>query len=152
MAESMGLVDLETGLLSRDHFVRLAEREARRCERYGHPLAVVVLTVTGVTDDAPHDDGTVCDLRTVASTCAAGLREPDVLGYIGDGSFALALPETDAAGARIVADRLAEAARRALADAAERAGRTGVRAGSALCGDAPGALRRAVNEAETASP
>ena len=89
MADSMGLVDLETGLLSRDHFVRLAEREARRCERYGHPLAVVVLTVTGVTDDAPHDDGTVCDLRTVASTCAAGLREPDVLGYIGDGSFAL---------------------------------------------------------------
>ena len=152
MADRCGLVEPVTGLFGRDHFVRLAEREARRCERYGHPLAVVVLRLTGVRDDVPYNDGTIADLRATATACAVGLREPDLLSYIGDGSFALALPETDETGARRVADRLAGDAMRALAEIAKRTGRASVQAGAALCGKGPGAIGRALNQAEAGSP
>jgi diguanylate cyclase (GGDEF)-like protein len=45
-------------------------------------------------------------LKLVAENCRTGQRESDAVGRVGGEEFALLLPETDAAQARVVAERI----------------------------------------------
>ena len=84
-------------------------RAVAGAERYGEPVAVCVLDLDQfrlVNDTHGYEAGD----RLLASAAAAlqgRLRATDALGRIGADEFAVVLPETDAAGAAVVAERVA---------------------------------------------
>lgn len=97
-----------TDIGNRRAFEEELERELARARRYGHPLSVVLVDLDNlkeINDGWGHQTGD-CVLRRIAGILAAGLREGDHAFRIGGDEFALVLPETQAAAAAILADRL----------------------------------------------
>ena len=109
----MALTDELTGLANRRHINERFRKEWARAARYQRPISVVLLDVDhfkAVNDSCGHDAGDAV-LRGVSRTAAAALRASDLLGRWGGEEFLALLPETEAAGARGVAERvLAEVA------------------------------------------
>jgi diguanylate cyclase (GGDEF)-like protein len=102
-----------TGLYNRRHFEAVARTEWRRSQRYIRPLSLLVLDVDyfkSVNDRFGHDVGDSV-LKTIAGVCLSSKRDSDSAGRIGGEEFALLLPETNEASARIVAERLCEMVR-----------------------------------------
>ena len=102
-----GLDEL-TGVANRRAFHEAAERELARRGRSGEPLSLIMLDLDGLkrlNDTHGHAAG---DEAIVAAARAFGgeLRGSDVLARLGGDEFAVLLPETDADGARFVAERL----------------------------------------------
>lgn len=99
-----------TGLYNRRFYEQLFEREFKQAKRYGSSLALCVLDLDrfkDVNDSYGHVSGDVALCR-VADACRDELRESDIIGRLGGEEFVLILPQTDAAGAAVVADRLRE--------------------------------------------
>lgn len=139
MSAAKPFIDPTTGLFTLDAWLDHAEREARRCGRYGHSMAIVVVgvrTPSGIVDPAI--------LNAVAEAVSTSLREHDVVGDLGDGQLAIALPETGIAGARVVAERTAKLA----ASAVEKAGvgDTVTTTGLAMCRPDDEGVARALAE------
>ena len=109
----MALTDELTGLANRRHINDRFRLEWARAARYQRPISVVLLDVDhfkAVNDAYGHDAGDAV-LRGVSRTAASALRTSDLLGRWGGEEFLALLPETEAAGARGVAERvLAEVA------------------------------------------
>jgi diguanylate cyclase (GGDEF)-like protein len=95
-------LDAQTRVASRRSFFTQAEREAQRARRYGHPISTISLEVEGLPAA-----GTLTDLalQTVGSVLRT-LRTADLVGRLGESSFALILPETTLGAASGVATRL----------------------------------------------
>jgi diguanylate cyclase (GGDEF)-like protein len=105
---SLATRDELTGVFNRRHFMELAKREFERVTRYPHPLSVILLDVDHfkrVNDTYGHSTGDQV-LRLLATRCLHSLRDQDVLGRYGGEEFVILLPETDIAGAHLVAERL----------------------------------------------
>jgi diguanylate cyclase (GGDEF)-like protein len=106
--QQLAHTDELTGLWNRRHLMdRLAE-EVDRCRRYDRPLSLILLDLDhfkDVNDTYGHAVGDDV-LRVTARAMEAVCRDPDVPGRMGGEEFAVLLPETDARGARVVADRL----------------------------------------------
>jgi diguanylate cyclase (GGDEF)-like protein len=99
--------DSLTGLTNRRRFLEIAERELARSRRYGSALALVLVDLDhfkAVNDRFGHLAGDQV-LIAAAQALARGLRTVDVIARHGGEEFAILLPETDAAGAREVAER-----------------------------------------------
>ncbi len=97
-----------TGLWRREPVLEQLEREWHRATRYGRPLAVAMADVDlfkAINDRYGHLVGDVV-LSWVARTLRQGLRASDFLGRFGGEEFLLVFPETDAGGARAVAEKL----------------------------------------------
>lgn len=97
-----------TGACNRREYERLFEQEARRARRHGRPLSVCVLDLDHfkhVNDTYGHNAGDAALVLT-ADICRAGMRDSDILGRLGGEEFVLILPETTAADAANVAERL----------------------------------------------
>lgn len=104
-----------TEIGNRRAFEEELERELGRARRYAHPLSVVLVDVDNlkeINDGWGHHGGDGV-LRQLAGILAAGLRESDRAFRIGGDEFALVLPETSAAQAAVLADRLRLASARA---------------------------------------
>ena len=87
-------------------------------KRSGMPLSVVLADLDhfkSVNDRYGHDGGDAV-LRHFAEICREQKRETDVCGRWGGEEFLFLLPNTDAAGARVFAERLAEAVRSSKVD------------------------------------
>jgi diguanylate cyclase (GGDEF)-like protein/PAS domain S-box-containing protein len=100
--------DALTGLPNRRHFIEQAELELARAKRYDNPLSVLMLDLDefkAVIDGHGHQVGDMV-LYRVGEACRNRLREVDVIGRMGGEEFAILLPETDAARAAEVAERL----------------------------------------------
>jgi diguanylate cyclase (GGDEF)-like protein len=98
-----------TGLLNHRAFQHRVENEVQRAQRYGRPLAVVLLDLDHfktINDAYGHQAGDAA-LMQAASLLGADARAGDVLGRIGGDEFALLLPETFAEGASAIAQRCA---------------------------------------------
>jgi diguanylate cyclase (GGDEF)-like protein len=112
VAEHLSRVDSLTGIFNRRHFSRLL---ADQLERPGHPAPAVLLIdldhFKRVNDEHGHRTGDVV-LRAAAKRIASILRGSASLARWGGEEFAVLAPATD----RESATRLAERARRALAD------------------------------------
>jgi diguanylate cyclase (GGDEF)-like protein len=109
-----------TRLLNRHAFGQRLEAEVMRSTRYGRPFTLVVLDVDGfktVNDRHGHLAGDAA-LEQLGLVLRAGLRAADTAYRIGGDEFALLLPETTAADARAVIERIAED----LVEAGDRAG------------------------------
>ena len=110
----LAISDSLTGLFNRRHFFELAQLEYERFRRYSHPLALIMADIDhfkAVNDQYGHLIGDQV-LQAVADTLQRNLRQVDILGRYGGEEFAMALPETDTATARALAERL----RTAIAD------------------------------------
>jgi diguanylate cyclase (GGDEF)-like protein len=109
-----------TRLFNRHAFGLRLDMEMTRAARYSRPFTLVVLDVDGfksVNDRHGHLAGDAA-LEQLGLVLRAGLRAADTAYRIGGDEFALLLPETTAAEARAVIERIAES----LVDAGERAG------------------------------
>ena len=104
-----------TGLLNHRAFQERVESEVGRAQRYGRPLALVLLDLDyfkSINDAYGHQGGDAALMHAarILESCA---RAGDVLGRIGGDEFALLLPETDAEQALPIAERWAVAFREA---------------------------------------
>lgn len=107
--ERLVCVDSLTGIANRRHVLSLLEAEWKRSTRDATPLALVMLDLDefhAFNAQYGHPTGDAC-LRRAAGAMVSCLRRPsDFLGRYGGEEFVAILAGTDAAGARIVADRL----------------------------------------------
>lgn len=106
--QQLAITDSLTGVSNRRHFFDLAKREFDRARRYRHSLCAIMLDIDRfkrVNDSYGHATGDEV-LREVAKCCQRKLREVDLLARYGGDEFAILLPETGLASARLVADRL----------------------------------------------
>lgn len=100
--------DSLTGLHNARAFHELAERELRRAERYGYPLAVAYLDVDGfkaINDRFGHRAGDRA-LSAIGRALSMNTRATDIAARVGGDEFVLFLPDTDAAAAAAVLEKL----------------------------------------------
>jgi diguanylate cyclase (GGDEF)-like protein len=107
--ERIACVDSLTGIANRRHALRLLEAEWKRSARDGTPLSLVMVDLDcfhAFNERYGHIGGDRC-LRSVTDTMVSCLRRPsDYLGRYGGEEFIAVLANTDAEGARIVAERM----------------------------------------------
>ena len=109
--ERLAITDALTQLPNRRRFFDLARQELERAERYGHAVSVALLDVDHfkqINDRYGHIAGDHV-LHAVAARCNDNLRVNDLIGRYGGEEIVMLLPETDAAGALLLSDRLREA-------------------------------------------
>lgn len=100
--------DPVSGILKRDTFMEMADREFRRSWRYNHALTAIIIDIDNMTVlNLKHgrEYGNLI-LREVANTCRNIIRAGDLLGRYEEDSIALLLLMTGRDGARLVTDRL----------------------------------------------
>ncbi len=104
----MATRDPLTGLANRQHFQSLAEHELTRSRRSGEPVALVMADVDSfkrINDQHGHGAGDTV-LGHIGELLMRTVREQDIVARWGGEEFLMLLPNTDAAGARMVAERL----------------------------------------------
>jgi diguanylate cyclase (GGDEF)-like protein len=110
--ERLACVDPLTGVANRRYTLSLLKSEWRRSSREHLPLGLVMIDLDcfhAYNEIYGHLGGDAC-LRRVNEAMATCLRRPsDFLGRYGGEEFVAVLPNTDAAGARLVAERLRRA-------------------------------------------
>jgi diguanylate cyclase (GGDEF)-like protein len=115
--------DALTGLYGKQVFWAFLEKEFHRARRYAYALAIVVIdmdNLKGINDDRGHLAGDAA-IRAVGRVLEGSRRGSDVAVRFGGDEFVLLLPQTDSAGAQIVAERVRQAVENA---SIEHAGNT----------------------------
>ncbi|MEY4730608.1 MAG: hypothetical protein RL020_1766 [Pseudomonadota bacterium] len=107
--ERVSFTDSLTNVSNRRAFDDLLIREFRRAKRTGLPLSLILLDIDSFkayNDNYGHQQGDTA-LKRVAQVLEETLRDAgDVVARYGGEEFAVLLPETDAAGAESVTERL----------------------------------------------
>ena len=101
-------VDVLTSLLSRRHFMLMAERELNRSARYKAEMSVLMIDIDNfkaVNDTYGHEAGDRV-LRRLGEILRSTLRDVDFAGRLGGEEFAVVLPQTSVLKAFEVAERL----------------------------------------------
>lgn len=104
----LAVTDELTGLCNRRRFFEEADRAFRIAVATVSDLSVLMLDLDhfkAINDGFGHAAGDAV-LREVAERCRTALRARDVVARMGGEEFAVLLPNTDAAGARLVAQNL----------------------------------------------
>ena len=110
-ARRLSITDGLTGLWNRRQLDLRCQEELERAVRFGRPVGVVFCDVDlfkNVNTEWHHQGGDAV-LVEVAQRLAAATREIDVVARYGGEEFVLLLPETDLAGARILAEKVRRA-------------------------------------------
>lgn len=107
----LATLDPLTEAYNRRSFMELAEKEFTRCRRRGHALSLLFIDMDNfkrLNDQHGHraGDQVLRQVKNVADRC---LRRSDIFGRYGGEEFCLLAPETDQAGALILAERLRQA-------------------------------------------
>lgn len=103
--------DFLTGLANRRHFMALGEGELQRAQRYGQPLALLMLDIDHfkhINDAYGHRVGDIV-LQAFSKTLLKTVRTIDIIGRMGGEEFAVLLPETSLHDAVDAAQRLKDA-------------------------------------------
>ncbi len=106
--EELSVRDGLTGLYNRREFEKRLNEEVHRARRYDEAFTVLMLDIDhfkDVNDRHGHQAGDEA-LVTVADLIRLNVRPVDVICRYGGEELAVILPETDANGARIVAERI----------------------------------------------
>ncbi|RIL06892.1 MAG: GGDEF domain-containing protein [Proteobacteria bacterium] len=102
------IADGLTGAANRRFLDEFLEREMARCRRHRRPLALVLFDLDHfkkVNDGFGHLTGDAV-LREVAAIARGQVRREDCFARFGGEEFAIVLTETDAAAARLFAEKL----------------------------------------------
>jgi len=100
--------DPTTGVLKREPFLEMADREFRRSWRYNQPITAIVIDIDDLASinlKHGHSVGNQV-LRAVAQVCMNVVRSIDLVGRYESDAFAILLLMTESDGARSVAERL----------------------------------------------
>jgi diguanylate cyclase (GGDEF)-like protein len=112
LLKSLSYKDGLTGIANRRQFDDTLIREHRRCKRAGVPLSILMIDIDffkKYNDIYGHLTGDDC-LKLVTETMQRQLHRPgDILARYGGEEFACVLPDTDIAGATVVAGNLRQA-------------------------------------------
>ena len=102
------LNDESTGLYNRWYLERRLEEEAERCQRFDHPMAVVVVRA-GLVDlpDMSNDDWQAKS-ADAAQRCQRIVRRVDLSAFLAPLEFAICLVHCDRAGAEAALARIKE--------------------------------------------
>jgi len=105
---AQAVTDELTGAGTRRFVLERLSDELGRARRYGRVLSCALLDLDGLAriNGAVGSDGGDAVLRGAAGAVRAQLRRSDAVGRLRDDEFLFVLPETDVAGARIIAERL----------------------------------------------
>ena len=106
--EQLSNIDELTALHNRRFFFPEAESALSRCVRHGHALSLMLIDLDhfkAVNDTFGHAAGDQV-LRDVARCLQEQIRDGDIVARYGGEEFVLALPNTDLAGARLLAQRI----------------------------------------------
>ncbi|RUQ40250.1 MAG: GGDEF domain-containing protein [Candidatus Competibacteraceae bacterium] len=106
--QELATTDSLTGLRNRRYFMYRAAEEFERARRYRLPLALLMLDADhfkAINDRYGHPIGDQV-LQALARRGQELLRDVDLFARIGGEEFAILLPQTDLAAARVVAERL----------------------------------------------
>lgn len=104
----LAVTDELTGLCNRRRFFEAADQAFRIAVATSSDLSVLMLDLDhfkGINDTHGHAAGDAV-LRAVAGRCRAALRAKDLVARMGGEEFAVLLPHTNGAGARLVAENL----------------------------------------------
>lgn len=99
-----------TGILNRRAFMAVSSHTFNLAQRYGREFSLVMIdsdSLKTVNDAHGHEAGDEL-LRSMVQHVQKELRRPDVLARYGGDEFVLLLPDTNADGARLTADRIRE--------------------------------------------
>lgn len=105
---TFAFTDYLTGLKTRGYFEQQFELELKRCERKKAPLALIMIDIDffkQLNDRFGHHVGDQV-LRDIASLLTKDMREIDTVARYGGEEFVIILPETSAAAAMRVAQRI----------------------------------------------
>jgi two-component system cell cycle response regulator len=108
--ERLATTDGLTGLLNHRTFQERTDAQLRQSERYGKRVSLLLCDIDhfkSVNDTYGHPIGDVV-LKGVAATLAREARTTDLVARYGGEEFAVVMPETDAIGAMVIAERIRE--------------------------------------------
>jgi diguanylate cyclase (GGDEF)-like protein len=100
--------DSLTGLRNRRYVADQLPQEIKRAKRHGRPLCVAMCDIDhfkSVNDDYSHAFGDDV-LRRIAKVFLSTARESDTVSRYGGEEFLVILPDTDLAGAEVLAERI----------------------------------------------
>lgn len=148
-AEKLATTDGLTGLLNRRTFDAVLDRRWREAQRYKRPLSLLLLDIDHFkkVNDAhghPAGDSVLAAVAGILEQCA---RDTDAVARYGGEEMALVLPETDEAGARVIAERIRKAVEAAQTPTEQGALRVTVSIGIATQGKSPEELLDAADKA-----
>lgn len=98
-----------TGLLNRRGLLQRMEAELERARRHSRPLALLFIDMDHfkqINDRYGHPAGDLCLKSTAMHLCENANRHCDVVARYGGEEFVVLLPECDAEGASVVAERI----------------------------------------------
>jgi diguanylate cyclase (GGDEF)-like protein len=108
--ERLATTDGLTGLLNHRTFQGRLDEHLAHAQRYGKKLSLILGDIDhfkSVNDTYGHPAGDLV-LKAVARTLAREARATDLVARHGGEEFAVVMPETDAAGALVIAERIRE--------------------------------------------
>jgi two-component system cell cycle response regulator len=111
--ERMATTDGLSGLLNHRTFQLKADEALAHARRYGRKCSLLLTDVDhfkSVNDTYGHPTGDMV-LKGVARILKEQARDTDVVARYGGEEFCVVMPETDAAGAKVIAERIREAIR-----------------------------------------
>ncbi|MBI3505291.1 MAG: diguanylate cyclase [Proteobacteria bacterium] len=150
--ERLATTDPLTGVANRRALMERGQAELARLKRYGGTTAFLALDIDHfkrVNDAHGHAAGDRV-LVEVARRVRACLRETDLFGRVGGEEFAVVAPNTDRAGAKLLADRLIEFVRAHPIECDGNAIAVTTSVGIAMLDPADGDLARAQGRADEA--
>ncbi|GAB4522809.1 MAG: hypothetical protein Fur0018_05050 [Anaerolineales bacterium] len=107
-AQYLAITDPLTQVYNRRYFFQVAQRELECSTRHQSPCSILMVDIDhfkNVNDTYGHQIGDIA-LQEVANACKHSVRDIDLLARYGGEEFIILLPETNAAGAWHVAQRL----------------------------------------------
>jgi diguanylate cyclase (GGDEF)-like protein len=107
-ARRASMTDEMTGIWNYRYFRLRIDEEIQRARRFQHPVSLLLLDLDHfkeANDRYGHQQGDSI-LRQLARRVGASIRDVDTFARYGGEEFVLILPETDAAGAMVVAEKL----------------------------------------------
>ena len=150
-AVRLSLIDPLTRLANRAYVMAVLDREVQRARRTSRGFCVLAADLDGlkpINDTFGHPMGDRI-LRAVGEVIGSRIRGIDTAGRVGGDEFMILLPETEEAGAVILAEQLREGVNEIRVDAGTWVVRTSISVGVAsfpadgdTAGRAPGGRRR----------
>jgi diguanylate cyclase (GGDEF)-like protein len=104
----LSVTDSLAGTFNRRYLNDQLLKEVERARRYGHPLAAIMADLDRfkrINDERGHQTGDEV-LRRFADLSKSLIRPSDWIARYGGEEFVIVLPETDAAGAAVVAEKI----------------------------------------------